>query len=236
MIGCNPDREELSLMSDDDRIAYLAGDVVASLDSAERAELDDLRNLLADPSMWAEPDPSLQQRVVDGITAAAVAPETAPPAVAEVTDLAQRRSKRLRYAILAAAAAVLLAVGITLAVNLGGSTSQPQQFAAALTATPLAPDAKGQATLTKTLGGWRIQINATGLPRRDNGAYYEAWLKNAAGVLVPIGTFNQPKDVTLWAGVPPSEFPTLTITRQRVGGGEDSSGKVVLVGSTKRVH
>jgi hypothetical protein len=228
-------------MSDDDRIAYLAGDDVASLDAAERAELDDLRNLLADPSMWAEPDPSLQQRVVDTITAASdaatdAAPETAPPAVAEVTDLAQRRSKRLRYTILAAAAAVLLAVGITVAVNLGGSTSQPQQFAAALTATPLAPDAKGQATLTKTLGGWRIQINATGLPRRDNGAYYEAWLKNAAGVLVPIGTFNQPKDVTLWAGVPPSEFPTLTITRQRVGGGEDSSGKVVLVGSTKRVH
>jgi hypothetical protein len=224
-------------MSDDDRIAYLAGDDVASLDGTERAELDDLRNLLADPSMWAEPDPSLQQRVVDGISAATgAAPEKAPPSVAEVTDLAQRRSKRLRYAILAAAAAVLLAVGITVAVNLGGSTSQPQQFAAALTATPLAPDAKGQATLTKTLGGWRIEINATGLPRRDNGAYYEAWLKNAAGVLVPIGTFNQPKDVTLWAGVPPSEFPTLTITRQRVGGGEDSSGKVVLVGSTERVH
>jgi hypothetical protein len=153
-----------------------------------------------------------------------------------VTDLALRRSKRLRYAILAAAAAVLLAVGITVGVNLAGSTSAPEQFAAALTATPLAPNAAGQATLTKTVGGWRIQISATGLPRRDNGAYYEAWLKNAAGVLVPIGTFNQPKDVTLWAGVPPDKFPTLTVTRQRVGGGENSSGQVVLVGSTKRVH
>ncbi len=224
-------------MTDDERIAYVAGDDAASLDAAERAELDGLRSLLADPALWAEPDPSLQQRVVDGITAAALAaPESAPPPAAPVTDLTQRRSKRVRYVILAAAAAVLLAVGIGVAVNLGGSGSQPEQFAAALTATPLAPGAKGNATLTKTPGGWRIQINATGLPRRDSGAYYEAWLKNAAGVLVPIGTFNQPENVTLWSGVPPDAFPTLTVTRQRVGGGEDSSGQVVLVGATKRVH
>ena len=184
------------------------------------------------------PIASLQQRVVDDIAAAGViAPAvTASPAAGGVTDLALRRSKRLRYALLAAAAAVLLAVGIVVTVNVGGSQTQPRQFAAALTATPLAPGAKGNATLTKTAGGWRIELNATGLPRRDNGLYYEAWLKNAAGVLVPIGTFNQPENVTLWSGVAPDAFPTLTITRQRVGGGEESSGLVVLVGSTKLVH
>ncbi len=50
--------------------------------------------------------------------------------------------------------------------------------------------ATGRATLTKTPSGWRVELRATGLPRLDNGRFYEAWLKDAAGVLVPIGTFN----------------------------------------------
>ena len=39
--------------------------------------------------------------------------------------------------------------------------------------------------------GWRIELDASGLPRLDNGRFYEAWLRNAAGVLVPLGTFNE---------------------------------------------
>jgi hypothetical protein len=31
---------------------------------------------------------------------------------------------------------------------------------------------------------------ATGLPRPDGGRFYEAWLRNAAALLVPIGTFT----------------------------------------------
>ena len=72
---------------------------------------------------------------------------------------------------------------------------------------------------------------AEGLPRRDDRAYYEAWLKNEAGTLVPIGTFNQPDDITLWAGVAPSDYPTITITRQHANGDQDSTGKVVLQGT-----
>ena len=49
----------------------------------------------------------------------------------------------------------------------------------------LVPGAKGEATLTKTSSGWRIELDATGLPRLDGGRFYEAWLRNAAGVLVP---------------------------------------------------
>jgi hypothetical protein len=37
----------------------------------------------------------------------------------------------------------------------------------------------------------------TGLPRRDGGDLYEAWLKDDAGVLVSTGTFNDGRDVTL---------------------------------------
>jgi hypothetical protein len=90
--------------------------------------------------------------------------------------------------------------------------------------------------LTQTQSGWRITLHGSGLPRLDNGYYYEAWLKNPAGILVPIGTFNQPDNVTLWAGVPPTQFPTITITRQRADGNPKSSGQRVLVGVARPAH
>ena len=74
------------------------------------------------------------------------------------------------------------------------------------------------------------------MPRLANGRYYEAWLKNAAGVLVPVGTFNDARQVTLWAGVPPTAFPSLTVTRQRADGNPASSGERVLVGTIRAKH
>ena len=79
----------------------------------------------------------------------------------------------------------------------------------------LAPGASGQVTLVQTVSGWQVTLHAKGLPRLDNGQFYQAWLKNKAGILVPIGTFNQPNDVTLWSGVPPTQFPVITVTRQK---------------------
>ena len=70
-----------------------------------------------------------------------------------------------------------------------------------------------------------------GLPRLENGRYYQAWLRNTAGVLVPIGTFNEGRKVTLWAGVPPTDFTTLSVTRERADGDQSSSGERVLVGT-----
>jgi hypothetical protein len=95
----------------------------------------------------------------------------------------------------------------------------------------LAPGAGGDATLTKTTSGWQIELDATDLPRLADGRFYEAWLKNAAGVLVPLGTFNEGRKLTLWAGVSPVDFPTLTVTRERADGNQASSGQKVLVGT-----
>jgi hypothetical protein len=71
----------------------------------------------------------------------------------------------------------------------------------------------------------------TGLPHLANGRYYQAWLKNAAGILVPVGTFNDAREVTLWAGVPATQFRTLTVTQQEANGNPVSSGRRVLVGT-----
>jgi hypothetical protein len=130
--------------------------------------------------------------------------------------------------ISAATATAALAVGIGLAVFNSGTSAT--RFQAALAPTELAPGANGDATLTKTSSGWRIELDATGLPRLDRGRFYEAWLRNAAGVLVPIGTFNDGRTVTLWAGVSPENFTTLTVTREQADGDQASSGEKVLVG------
>jgi len=209
-------------MSNDDQIAYLAGDDGASLTPAERAEMDALRAVLAHPATWIEPDESLEEGVVAAIADAAVA------------DTGRRgRSRTIRYALVGGAAVLLLTVGLTIGLT-AHHQSPPLQYAASLSGTQLAPDATGDVKLTKTEGGWRIQLHATGLPRRDNGAYYEAWLKNDRGVLVPVGTFNEPLDVVLWAGVPPTSHPTFTVTRQLANGDPASTGQVVLVGPTHR--
>lgn len=131
----------------------------------------------------------------------------------------------------AAAAATVAAVAIGLAVFNSGTPGE--HFQAALAATDLAPGASGQATLTKTSSGWRIELDAAGLPRLADGRFYEAWLRNPAGVLVPVGTFSEGRKVKLWAGVSPRDFTTLTVTRERADGDQASSGEKVLVGTVE---
>jgi anti-sigma factor RsiW len=146
---------------------------------------------------------------------------------------AQRRARRAparrHYALIGAAVATVLAVVISLAVF--GSSSRSERFRVALGATALAPGAEGEATLTKTSSGWRIELDAKGLRRLEAGRFYEAWLRSADGALVPVGTFNEGRKVTLWAGVSPRDFPTLTVTREQADGDQASSGEKVLVGT-----
>jgi hypothetical protein len=141
------------------------------------------------------------------------------------------RAPRRALLVGVAAAAVVGAVSIGFVVF--GSSTSPEQFRAALRAPSSAPGSSGSATLTKTSSGWRIELDASGLPRLDRGRFYQAWLRNGAGVLVPIGSFNQGKDVTLWAGVSPETFRTLTVTREQADGVQASSGQKVLVGTAE---
>jgi hypothetical protein len=140
-----------------------------------------------------------------------------------------RAPRRLALGAVAAAAVAAVAIGVAVT----GSGSHGTRFQAALGPTALEPGARGDATLTKTSSGWRIHLDATGLPRLAGGRFYEAWLRNPAGVLVPVGTFNEARNVTLWAGVPPSGFTVLTVTRERADGNQASSGQKVLVGPVR---
>ena len=264
--------------SDRARIDYLSGDldyeIGAEIDPAERAELDELRVLLADRTLWSEPPAELEDSVVALIAAEAgsaggtsaqptdldgtgtATGETAeggpanptgpltstagtPAAPAGTLDLAAARhlkerrtgSRRfIRPAFLVAAAAAVVAVALS-AVLLLRDTGSERRFDVALAATDLVPAASGNASMIQRGSGWEIHLDATGLPRLDNGRFYQGWLRNPEGVLVPIGTFNQGDDVTLWAGVSPANFPTMTITEEAADGDQGSSGQRVLVGT-----
>ena len=228
------------MTEDDDRVAYLAGEEGSDIDEVTRADLDELRALLGDETLWATPPAALEADIVAAIAAEAAAqpaarsdrPATPSPDVprdripATVTPIAERRSRRLRIALGAAAAVVALAVAGVVVTRSGGDTGTD----VALEADTI-PGASGTANLLRTDSGWRIELDATGLPRRDDGEFYEAWLRNPDGVLVSIGTFNEPTDVTLWAGVTPAVFSTLTVTAEVADGDPSSSGIRVLVGT-----
>lgn len=253
------------------RIDYLSGDSDVDLDADEQAELDELRTLLADPTLWAEPPAELADSVVALIAAEASttigttsattslsleeaevfgfggrtlgtaepASDVAGPFATDPIDLASARqakerrrghSRFTRPTFLVAAAAAVVAVALSAVLLLRDSPDQVR-FDVALSATELAPGASGSAIMLKTDSGWEIQLNATGLPRLDGGRFYQAWLRNADGVLVPIGTFNEGTDVILWAGISPKDFSTMTITQESADGNQDSSGERVLVGT-----
>jgi hypothetical protein len=212
------------MTTDDDRIAYLEGEDREDLDPYERRALDATRALLADPSVWEEPPAGLEADVVAAITAQV--------GTATIEGNHDRRVLgRRRVLAVAAAVLLVLAVGTAALRPWQSNGSSAQHFAMALNPTPLAAHATGTASLTKTDSGWHIVLHATGLTRLDNGRYYQAWLKNAAGTLVPIGTFNDGRNVTLWAGVSPVDFPTLTITTEAADGNQASSGRRVLIGT-----
>ena len=207
--------------------AELAALADGSLAPERRAELEaqiagspELAELLAE-----------QERAV-GFARSAASEVEAPAGLRARVD-ARRQARRVpgwrRPVLIGAAAAATVVVAVAVGLGVFGSSTSGTRFHASLAATGLAPGASGNATLTKTSSGWRIELDATGLPRLDKGRFYEAWLKNPAGVLVPVGTFNEGRKVTLWAGVSPETFTALSVTREEADGNQASSGRKVLV-------
>ena len=129
-----------------------------------------------------------QQRAV--ALAQSAASEVVAPASLRARIEQQQPTRRTRparrFVVIGAGAAAAVAAAIVFVV--AGSGTSAEQLKAALGPTALNPDASGDATLVKTSSGWRITLDATGLPRLDGGRFYEGWLRNRAGVLVPIGT------------------------------------------------
>jgi hypothetical protein len=208
---------------------------------------DDVAALLADPAAWAEPSADLEERVVASIGTARVAAPAISPAAssADPPPLPGDRTstRRWRERVLGAAvgsAAAALIVGIVL----GGFDDADRADGGvalgslALVGTDLAPGISGSARVRQFEPGVEVAITLAGLPRRDDGEFYQGWLKRCDGTgLVSIGTFHDLSSVEGWAGVDIAEFPIVTVTRERVAGPTDaaqgSSGEVVVTGTLR---
>jgi hypothetical protein len=133
----------------------------------------------------------------------------------------------------AAAAVSAVAIVATVVLVTGGGGTSPD-YQAELSATEVAPGAHASVDISQSAAGFRVALDARGLPRLRAGEYYQAWLKNAAGTLVPIGTFSSSDGhVTLWSGVSPKNFPTITVTIESADDDQASSGRRVLVGEVR---
>jgi Anti-sigma-K factor rskA len=216
--------------TNEERKAMIAGDRAGALEPHEAAELELLADLLADPSTWAEPRAGLEDEIVHAVTdAAPAAPAPVTPIAPAAGGRAPTRRHRVVLSVLAAAAVVAAVVVGSVLVTRGGGASPDYQ--GQLSATGLRPGAHASVDITQNAAGFRVTLDARGLPPLQEGEYYQAWLKDAAGTLVPIGTFSSSDGtVTLWSGVSPKAFPTITVTIESNDNNQASSGRRVLVG------
>ena len=212
--------------TNEEREKLIANSRGGALEPPEAAELPLLADVLADSSTWAEPGAGLADAVVRAV-ADAERTTTASP-----TPVARRTWRRRRLLVSAlAAAAVIATVVATVLVTQGGTSPD---YEAQLTATGSAPGAHASADITRNDAGFRITLDARRLPALRTGEYYQAWLKNSADTLVPIGTFSSSDGrVTLWSGVSPKDYPTLTVTIEATDNDQTSSGRRVLVGEVR---
>ncbi len=218
-------------LSNEEREAMIAGDRAGALDADEAAEVAFLAALLADPSTWVEPSADLEDAVVRAL---ADAEPVGDASVTPIAPAARRRAasprRRGAWSVAAVAAAVAIALGVFGVVH--GRTST--DFEGRLSATGLAPGARATVEITHNRAGFRVVLDAHGLPPLRPGEFYQAWLKNARDMLVPIGSFSSSDArVTLWSGVDPAEYSSLSVTIEAADNKQGSSGRRVLVGALR---
>jgi hypothetical protein len=176
---------------------------------------------LADPSTWVEPRAGLEEDVVQ--------------ALADATPLRTHAVRtRRRVAVLGGVVGLAAAAAIAVAFFVGATVKHSDDgitYAAQLGPTQLAPNAHASAGVSHSSAGFRVTVDAHDLPQLHDGQYFQAWLRNEAGVEVPIGTFSSSNDyVTLWSGVTPDTFHTMSVTIEATDNDQASSGNVVLTG------
>jgi anti-sigma-K factor RskA len=108
---------------------------------------------------------------------------------------ARRRRARVLRPVVPVAAAALAAAAVALVVLLGGGT--PPATTLELHALRGVP---GAARLTIT--GDRAELRGHGMPPSGPHDYYEAWLADARGRMVSMGTFRVGRDGTVDAHMP----------------------------------
>lgn len=194
------------------------------LDEGTRFDPDDgaatalIVDLLGDGRTWLEPRPALEDGVVGALGTARVR---------------RRRARRLLQRAVAAATAV--AAACALVVGLRAREDPAARFTGHLSASGSLSGATGATEIYASRSGFRVALDADGLPALPGGRYYEAWLADANGTELPVGTFSSSRgEITLWAGLSSADFSRMTVTLESVDNDQAPSADVVLAGELHR--
>ncbi len=183
-----------------------------------------------------ERDPELRKRATDleAITSMlealpAEAWETLGESTRELSKPSRRAPARLRYALVAAACALLLGagVGIGVLIERPGTSGGPTVVLHALAGT----SSSEQAVARMTAGG-RMVLTVEHLPATGPGDFYELWLMNSTSSLVSVASFrvgaNGRAELDVPLPVAASHYRYLDISLQQAAAGPAHSGDSVL--------
>jgi Anti-sigma-K factor rskA len=181
------------------------------------------------------------------LLAVAAPPDLAPPGLqahtlAGVARAAAeaRRSRRWRgwsTRMLAVAAAVIVAAGLSAGLLLSGGTHAASYALALHSRTGLSSSASG--TLRQADSGWSVQLTAVHLPEPGPGQFYQCWWIGSGNQpghprLVSAGTFtvgpSGTATVQLWTAANPDDYSTIEITLDSAAQ-PGQPGQVVLSGT-----
>ena len=177
-------------------------------------------------------------RTADGMLRSAAA---GPPPELKDWVLARARSEGhhttgIRWRIWGPVAAAALLVVALLSFGAIRTLTSPSD-GLTLTATSAAPQAGGELQGEQIGDNLKVELDAWGLPKPEDGGYYEMWYARADGGRISCGTFTVPPDgsatVSMSAPVSSVAYPGVEVTQEPDDGDPGSSGKVVLKGSLR---
>ena len=159
--------------------------------------------------------------------------------VAEAAIQAQRNGRWRNWStrMLALAAAVVVAAGVSIGLLLSGGTSAETYALALHSGTGLSASASG--TMRQADSGWSVQLTAVHLPAPGPGQFYQCWWVGAGNrpghpSLVSAGTFTVGRSgtasVQLWTVANPDDFSQVEITLDSAAQ-PGQPGRVVLSGT-----
>lgn len=177
-----------------------------------------LAYLLGDSATWVEPRAVLEDAVVGAV---------------ELTRARRRRNRRLLRRTMAGAAAVAAAGALVFGLSAHHETDA--EFKGRLTASGSLGAATGSTEIYASRSGFRVALDASGLPDLPAGRFYEAWLADSNGTELPVGTFSSSRSqITLWAGLSSADFSRMTVTVESDDNDQAPSTDVVLAGRLYR--
>lgn len=186
-------------------------------DKYDDIDISRIGEILAKESVWADPPGHVAPALMAEITGDQIAP---------LPVEGGRSGSRWLWPAAAALVGAALVLLFVVFGGFGAAVDEPGLFFAVT-----GDGVSGRAEVGASEAGWWIRIDLQGLEPAPDGSYYEGWLTDGTD-LVSVGTFHMRDgdNVVLWSGVPMSDYPQFSVTRELIAEGPSSSGVVVATG------